>query len=280
MNDPYKVLGVEKSADDKAIKANYKSLSKKYHPDLNSGDKKCEEKFKELSSAYDILSNPEKREAYDNGMLDSSGNQRQHRHSGFNQYDMNDVMGDMFRQSRGGGSFRQRRPENPDETYPIKITFMDAVKGVKKTIKIPTGNTLDITIPKGIKEGQKLRLKGQGSAQYPSEPRGDVYIEIYISEHSYFKRKGNDIYVDVPISLDESILGKTISVPTIDGFIDVTLSKGVNSGTSLCLKGKGVLGGDEYIQIEIVMPKTIDSDLENAILKWSITHPYNPRYFS
>jgi DnaJ-class molecular chaperone len=280
MNNPYNVLGVEKSATDKAIKAKYKVLSKKYHPDLNAGDKKSEEKFKELSSAYDILSNPEKREAYDNGMLDSSGNQRQQRQSHYNQYDMNDIMGDMFRQSRGAGSYRQPRPENPDATYPIKITFMEAVKGVKKTIKIPTGNTLDITIPKGIKEGQKLRLKGQGAAEYPSVPRGDVYIEIYISEHSYFKRKGNDIYVDVPISLDESILGKTIAVPTIDGFIDVPLSKGVNSGTSLCLKGKGVLGGDEYIQIEIVLPKEIDSDLESAIHQWSIKHSYNPRYFS
>jgi len=137
---------------------------------------------------------------------------------------------------------------------------------------MPDGKTLDINIPEGIEEDQQFRLKGQGQQQ-----SGDAYVKVHILPHQFFTRKGKDITVEVPITLQEAVLGGKIQVPTINSPVGMTVPKGTSSGAILRLKGKGIKSGDQYIKLKIVMPKEIDTDLEEAIRKWSETHVYNPR---
>ena len=153
------------------------------------------------------------------------------------------------------------------------LAFFDAFRDVDiKRFTIRHSNPLYINIPEGIEEGQQLRLKGQGS-----KPSGDAYVEVHINPHKLFTRKGKDISIEVPIALQESILGGKIQMPTIHGGVEMAIPKGASSGTILRLKGKGIKGGDQFIKLKLVMPKEIDTELEDAIRKWSETHDYNPR---
>ena len=159
-----------------------------------------------------------------------------------------------------------------DSHYSLEVDFIEAARGAKKRITLPDGSSLDVTIPEGIEEGQKLRLKGKGS-----NPSGDAYVQVHIRPHAFFTRKGNDIRIELPIALHESVLGRKIQVPTIHGPVEMTLPKGASSGAVLRLKGKGIKSGDEYVMLKLVMPKEIDSELAEAIEKWSIAHEYDPR---
>jgi len=293
VENPYKLLGVEKDASAKAIKTSYRNLAKKYHPDINPGDKSKEEHFKKISAAYELLSDTQKRADYDNGKIDEKGNpvqqqhtnysdttgsQKYHQGSNFSQADMDEILKNMFRNSGQQHASRGFEQENYDAEYTIEIDFMEAAHGAKKTIQIPSNKKLDLAIPKGIKEGQKLRLKGHGRAHPNRQSHGDAYITVHIRPHTFFERKeNNDIYVELPISIDESILGKKVTVPTVHGPVEMTLPKGVNTGTSMKLKGKGILTGDQYVKLKIVMPKEIDPELETFIQAWCTTHTYNPR---
>lgn len=285
-------MGVEKDASDKAIKSSYRSLAKKHHPDIHPGDKEAEDKFKKISAAYELLSNPKTRAAYDQGEINEnfqSPNQKQQYYrdyagkQGSNRYQniSQEQLDEMLRNMVGGrdefGGFEGFQNTNRDAHYSIDIDFMECVLGAKKTIQIPGGKTLDIHIPKGIKDGQKLKLKGQGASEQKSFPPGDAYIQIHIRPHSFFKREGNDIYIDVPVSIDEWVLGKKIKVPTIHGPVEVKLPKGLHFERSLRLKGKGILQGDQHINLKLELPEKVDSELETVIQKWAETHSYNPR---
>jgi DnaJ-class molecular chaperone len=288
--NPYDILGVSKEAKDDEIKSAYRKLAKKYHPDLNPGNKEADAKFKELNGANDLLSDKTKRAAFDRGEIDIQGQpqyQQQQRYYRdyaqepqgkryqFNNgdFDMADLEGLFSGLGGMGGGFRKQPPA--DVNYSIEVDFIEAACGAKKRITMPDGVSLDLSIPEGIEENQKLRLKGKG--RQTKGGQGDAYVEIHIRPHPLFTRKDKDISIEVPIALQESVLGGKIQVPTIHGAVDMNIPKGASSGTTLRLKGKGIKDGDQYVKLKLVMPKEIDAELEQAIRTWAQTHSYNPR---
>ena len=295
--NPYDILGVKKEASDKEIKSAYRKLAKKYHPDLNPGDKDMESKFKEISLAYDLLKDKEKRAAFDRGEIDMDGNpqhQQQfykdfadgpggqryyHFHQGggdFSEEDIADIFGSFF----GGGAAGHRagfKRQTADAHYTIEVDFMEAATGAKKRVTMPDGKMLDINIPAGMEDGQKLRLKGQGGQGSINTERGDAYVEVHMRPHRYFSRRGKDIHIEVPVGIHEAILGSKITVPTIHGQVEMSIPKGASTGNTLRLKGKGIKGGNQMVKLKLVMPETVDKELEDAVAKWAKKHAYNPR---
>jgi DnaJ-class molecular chaperone len=292
--DPYEVLGVSKDASEADIKTAYRKLAKIHHPDLNPAKKNADAKFKEISAANDFLADKDKRAAYDRGDIDMDGQPRQQKFyrdqaqgsQGQRYYEPGDsgdfdaaglegLFGSMF-----GGGAPGRRPgfnrDTADAHYTIDIDFLEAAKGGSKSVTMPDGHALNITIPEGIEEGQKLRLKGQGG-KGPQGQDGDAYIQVHVLPHPQFTRDGRDIEIQIPIGFHESILGSRIEVPTIHGPVQVTIPKGSSSGASLRLKGKGIKGGNQIVKLKIVMPAKIDETLEQAIRQWAETYGYNPR---
>jgi DnaJ-class molecular chaperone len=299
--NPYDILEVKKEASDDEIRLAYRKLAKKYHPDLNPDNKEAETKFKELNSAYDLLKDKEKRAAFDRGDIDMEGHPQYHEHyykdyaegpggtryynfntgggPEFNPEDIQDIFNSLFGGASGKGNFRSSgtgRQATSDAHYSIEVDFLEAANGAKKRVTMPDGKSLDIIIPAGIDEGQKLRLKGQGSKGINSKT-GDAYVEIHIRPHRYFSRKGKDIYIEVPVGIHESATGAKIKVPTISGKVETSIPKGANTGTTLKLKGKGIKGGDQFVKLKLVMPEKVDKELEEYLAKWAERHSYNPR---
>ncbi|MGK2923708.1 MAG: DnaJ C-terminal domain-containing protein [Methyloceanibacter sp.] len=296
--DLYSVLGVQKTASAGEITKAYRKLAKKLHPDLNPGDTVAEDKFKQISHAYSILKDPEQRGKYDRGEIDASGQERPQQQyyreyaggpegaryqssAGFEDIGaFSDLFGDMFGAGmrggrRGGGQFSMR---GQDAQYHLDISFLDAVNGTKQRITLPDGGTLDVTIPAGVSEGQVLRLKGKGMPGLGEGPAGDALVEVGVKPHPVFKREGNDIVVDLPISFDEAVLGGKVEVPTIGGRVAVTVPAGSNTGQTLRLKGRGVKGkGDQLVKLTVMMPETVDDDLKSFAEEWRKSHPYDPR---
>jgi DnaJ-class molecular chaperone len=301
--DPYEVLGVEKTASAEDIQKAYRRLAKKLHPDLNPGDKNAEEKFKEVSAAYDLLGDAEKRARYDRGEIDASGaerpRQRYYREyaqadgaenpyasdAGFADFaehpdfaNAQDIFSELFRQERAA---RRRRP-GADVRYRLPISFLDAVNGAVRTVRIADGTSLDVTIPPGVETGQVLRLRGKGMPSPGEGPPGDALVEIEVQPHAFYRRDGDNISLDLPITLGEALLGGKIRVPTPSGAVNMTIPKGSNSGKTLRLKGKGVQRrdgsrGDAYVTLKVMLPEQPDTELEEFLARWSADHPYDPR---
>ena len=300
--DLYSVLGVAKTAKADGITKAYRKLAKKLHPDLNPGDEAAEEKFKQISHAYSILNDPDKRGQYDRGEIDASGQERPQQqyyreyaggpegaryHSTAGYEDIgafSDLFGDMFAREAGRGGARggaRYAMRGQDAQYRLDISFLDAVNGTKQRITLPDGGTLDVTIPPGVSEGQVLRLKGKGMPGMGEGPPGDALVEISVKSHPVFKREGNDIAVELPITFDEAVLGGKIEVPTISGRVSVTVPPGSNTGQMLRLKGRGVKSkartGDQLVRLNVMLPETIDEDLKSFAEKWRDDHGYDPR---
>lgn len=301
--DLYSVLGVAKTVKASGITKAYRKLAKKLHPDLNPGDKKAEEKFKDISHAYSILKDEEKRAKYDRGEIDASGQERPPQQQYYREYaggpegaryrssagyeDMggfSDLFGDIFAREagmggRGGG--RRYAMRGQDAQYRLDIAFLDAVNGTKQRITLPDGGVLDVTIPSGVSSGQVLRLKGKGMPGMGGGPSGDALVEITVKPHPVFTREGNDITVALPITFDEAVLGGKIEVPTISGRVSVTVPPGANTGQTLRLKGRGVKSkgrtGDQLVRLNVMLPETIDEDLKSFAEKWREEHGYDPR---
>lgn len=294
IKNPYEILGIKKTSDSKEIKSAYRKLAKQYHPDLNPGNKQAEDKFKDISTAYELLHNKEKRAAYDRGEIDMDSNLQQRQKSykdyaekpqgqryysssqggGYNQDDISDIFGSFFSGNTKSASFRT---PPADSHYTIEIEFLEATKGIKKRITMPDGKMIDLSIPEGMEDGQQLRLKGKGHPGNASIPPGDAYIKIHIKPHSFYRRKGKDIEVEVPIGIHESILGSKINISTIHGKVKMGIPKGSSTGTKVRLKGQGIRGGDQYVRLKIVMPEIIDDKLEKFTEEWAKTYCYNPR---
>lgn len=294
--DPYTVLGVARSASADDIVKAYRKLAKKYHPDLNPGDKTAEEKFKQVNAANDILGDPDKRGRFDRGEIDASGQERpQQRYyreyaggedgaryrssAGFEDLGaFSDLFGDIFERRGGGARFTMR---GQDAQYRLEIDFLEAVNGAKKRITLPDGGTLDVSLPAGVADGQVLRLKGKGMPGMGEGAPGDALVEVMIRPHSVFKREGDDIVVEVPISFDEAVLGGKVEVPTITGRVFATVPPGANSGQILRLKGRGVKTkrghGDQLVKLEVVMPERVDPELKAFAEEWREKHRYDPR---
>jgi DnaJ-class molecular chaperone len=299
MIDPYKVLGVNRNASDEEIKRAYRKLAKKLHPDLNPGDKKVEAQFKETTAAYDFLSDPEKRRKYDRGEIDESGQPRAPRYSsrpgsgaqyqrgtrGFGLEEDADFADDLFSDFFGFGKDARQtvKLKGADVSYQVRVPFLEAVLGTKQRLQLADGKTLEVQLPPGTDTGQTLRLKGQGLPGRGGAPAGDAFIEVTVEPHPLFTRDGNDILVEVPVTLYEAVLGAMINVPTIDGRVSLKVPPGANSGTQLRLRGKGVQAGksgtrgDQYVRLVVMLPKEVDPDLKAAIEKAARGHPYQVR---
>ncbi len=298
MIDPYKVLGVSKTASEDEIKKAYRTLAKKYHPDLNPGNKDSEAKFKEVNEAYSMVGTKEAREKFDKGetmnedfFRDARGQRtgpfyRQYQDGGgrythFYQGDADDLFGSFFEGfGQKGGGFNMH---GQDQIYKMEVDLQDAVNGAEREIMMPDGKRLKVKIPPGIDEGARLRFKGQGGPAQGKGSPGDAYVEISIRPSDTFRRTGNDLEIEVPVALDEAVNGAKIKVPTIDGSVMLTVPAGVNTGAKLRVKGKGMPfqggRGDQIVLLKVVLPDKIDGQLSEFIKKWSAAHPYNPRSF-
>jgi DnaJ-class molecular chaperone len=293
--DPYKVLGVAKDASQEDIQKAYRTLAKKLHPDLNPGNKKAEEQFKELSAAYDLLGDADKRARFDRGEIDASGAEppprgfyRDHAGGAGDRYasadgfadfaGADDIFADLF--GRGGRSNLRMRGQNVH--YRLDLDFLDAINGAKRQVTMPDASVLDVSIPAGTRDGQILRLRGKGMAGLNGGPPGDALVEIAVRPHRIFTRKGDDIQLELPISLREAVLGGKVSVPTPTGAVTMTVPKWANTGTVLRLKGRGVprsdgSRGDEYVTLKVILPSKPDAELEKLIAQWRPAATDNPR---
>jgi DnaJ-class molecular chaperone len=293
--DPYQTLGVKKDASQDAIQKAYRRLAKKLHPDLNPGNKQAEEQFKAVSAAYDLLSDPQKRARFDRGEIDASGAERPRQTyyrdfadapsnpyasgAGFADFaGMDDILSEFFgRQARG-----DVRMHGPDAHYRLMLDFLDAINGGKQQLTLPDGSVLDVTIPPGTNDGQILRLRGKGRTGIGGGPPGDALIEIEVRPHPLFTGKGDDIYVELPISLREAVLGGKVNVPTPSGAVTMTVPKWANTGTRLRLKGRGApradgTRGDGYVTLKVMLPERPDPELEKFIAQWRPATARNPR---
>jgi DnaJ-class molecular chaperone len=295
--DPYAILGVKREATQDEIRSAYRQLAKKLHPDLNPGDKQAEEKFKQVSVAYDLLGDPEKRGRFDRGEIDASGTERpreryyrdfhgagaeEHHYSssgGFADFVDDDILAEVLR--RGGGGTRMRI-RGQDMLYRLPVAFLEAVNGATKRITMPDGATLDVTIPAGTRDQQVLRLRGKGGPGIGGAPAGDALVTIEVEPHALFTRKGDDIHLELPVSLPEAVLGGKIDVPTPSGSVRMTVPQGANTGTVLRLRGKGAARadgshGDEYVTLKIVLPEKPDTELEEFARRWPAGQTQKPR---
>ncbi len=307
MKNPYDVLGVKPDASADEIKRAYRQLAKKLHPDLNPGDAKIEQKFKEVSHANSILGDPEKRKRFDRGEIDASGQEnqrtggfyREHAQGGHGggkyrasgsgaEINIEDIISDLFggggrRGARGGAGGRAGARKGADISYTAPIDFLDAAVGTKKRIRLSDGKALDLSIPAGTTDRQTLRLKGQGGPGAGGAPAGDAYVEVHIQPHAFFNRKDNDVHIELPVTLQEAILGATLHVPTVHGKVSMKIPPGSNTGASLRLKGKGIVDrktkvkGDQYVKLKVVLPEKIDEDLKSFMESWAEAHDYDPR---
>ena len=307
MQDPYKTLGLKASASQDDIKKTFRRLAKEYHPDLNPNKPNVDKRFKEINAAYEILSDPMKRKKYDAGQLDADGKETHpgfRGHSGFDpfanqrgrqqgsaggknesftfdgNFDSTNFFSDLF----GWSHKRKQAPSKGDDIhYTLKIPFLEAIKGCKKRVSMPGAKVLNMHIQPGTKNGQILRLKGQGDpSPYSNGVDGDALVEIVVEDDPYFTRDGNHIQLSLPITLQEAILGATITVPTIHGKVNVKIPSGANNGTKLRLKSKGIeisenMFGDQIITLKIILPQTIDKELKEFISKWAPKNEYYVR---
>jgi DnaJ-class molecular chaperone len=291
--DPYKTLGLSRDATPEQIRAAYRVLAKKYHPDLNPGNATAEDRFKAVNAANDLLSDPEKRARFDRGEIDAAGDQtapeppRYYRYADAGEgarYQTNDdtMFSDLFSDlfSRGGGEGLRMR--GADMRFSLAVDFLDAVNGATRTLTLPDGRTLAVTIPPGIDEGQILRLKGQGGSGLNGGPSGDALIEVHIQPHRLFRREGDDLHIEMPVTLQEAVLGARIPVPTPTGPVQMAVPKRADDGTRLRLRGRGIPAhagrpaGDLYVTLRVTLADA-DEALEAFLREWKPAKAANPR---
>jgi DnaJ-class molecular chaperone len=296
VRNPYEVLGVAPAASSADIQKAYRKLAKQLHPDLNPGDKAAEEKFKEISAAYDLLGDAEKRKRFDDGEIDAAGAERPQRpfyrdfaasdqahpytdNSGYADFmDSDDGFAELLRRAERARANQRGR----DLHYQLPIAFAESITGANKRLTLPDGGTLDVAIPAGLVDGQILRLRGKGAPGAGTGGPGDALIEVEVLPDPRFSREGDDISLELPVSLSEAVLGGRVRVPTPTGEVTMTVPKGSNTGTTLRLKGKGAprLGGghgDQFVKLKVVLPRPPDPELEAFVSNWEKGKAFNPR---
>lgn len=302
--DPYQELGVSRSASADEIRKAFRKLAKQHHPDTNPGNAAAEEKFKQVSAAFDILGDAAKRKKFDAGEIDADGRETMRGFGGggpFGQQggawggpgggrytetmeggDLGDLFSEILGRRGGGGGagfggFNQR---GSDVRARLEIDIEESIHGAKKRIAFSDGRTIDVTIPKGAEEGQTLRLKGQGAPGRGGP--GDAFIELALRPHPIFRREGDSLVMDLPVSIPDAVLGGKVEARTPDGAVTLTVPKGANSGQSLRLKGKGLSDsrgkrGDLLARIVLMLPEKPDAELEKFAERWRKERPYAPK---
>jgi len=309
MRDPYEILGVAKGASEADIKKAFRSLAKKHHPDKHAGDATAQKTFQEISAAYDILGDKDKRAQFDAGAIGADGNAKgfDPRQGGFRQgspfgfgagggnqefhFSFDDAQQgggspfeDIFASMMGGGragARGTRAQKGEDFTAAVTVSLSEAVAGGTRRIVMQNGEQIDVKIPVGVKDGQTIRVKGRGGAGRGGAASGDVLLQIAVAAHPFIARDGNDLRMDLPVTLKEAVAGGKVTVPTLSGALALTVPAGSNTGTTLRLKGKGVPAhgkdgaGDLYVRIVIVLPELPDPALKAFVDGWNPT--YDPR---
>jgi len=316
-DDPYKVLGIPKTASQAEIKKAYRKLAKTLHPDLHPGDAGKQTEFQAVAAAHDLLGDPEKRRRFDAGEIDASGQERPERHyyqhyaqrdagrrydpgagpfagsgygpdvGGAGYEDVSDLFAEMFarRQGAQGGAQGFRREvhaRGPDVRYNLEVDFLEAARGAKRSVTMPDGAAIEISIPAGVRDGQTLRLRGKGGAGLGDGPAGDALVTVGVRPHPVFTREGDDIEIELPITFDEAVLGARVEVPTISGTVSMSVPRGASSGRRLRLKGKGIARpkgtpGDQYVRLRIVLPETVDAEMEALAERWRAHSRFDAR---
>ena len=314
MNDPYKTLGVAKTATEAEIKKAFRALAKKHHPDAHPGDEKAKQRFQELSAAYDVVGDKDKRAKFDAGEIDAAGNPRGFDPRAYGQQGGNPFGGgarggspfgfsrgqggmggggeeaqgfsaeDIFseilggRGGRGGARPQSRVAKGEDFQIAVTVAFAESIQGGTRRVVLQNGEQIDVRIPAGLKEGQQIRVKGRGGAGRGGGPNGDILIQAHIAAHPFITRDGNDLRMDLPVTLKEAVLGAKVPVPALSGTVNLSIPPGSNTGAVLRLKGKGVPGttpGDLYVRLVVALPDKPDADLTRFAEGWSAE--YDPR---
>ncbi|MBC7739009.1 MAG: J domain-containing protein [Candidatus Saccharibacteria bacterium] len=297
--DPYATLGLTKTATEAQIRAAFKKLARKFHPDLRPDDEGAITRFKEISAANDLLKDPETRRRFDAGEIDALGAEvRRERpqqpfyrdfaegsHAGQDGFADNATMEEFLARAFGGksGPRQGQRARGEDVSYTLSVSFLDAANGVSQTITLPDGKTLQVAIPEGAEATQMLRLKGQGMPGYDGGPPGDAYVELQVEPHAFFHRRDDNIHVEVPVTLREAVLGGRIDVPTVTGPVAMTIPKGSNTGTVLRLRDRGLknrktgVRGHQVITLKVMLPTGAEPDLVAFLAGWTPQHPDTPR---
>jgi DnaJ-class molecular chaperone len=310
MRDPYQVLGVAKTASEAEIKKAFRNLAKKHHPDTHPGDETAKKRFQEISAAYDIVGDKDKRAKFDGGEIDANGNPRgfDPRAGGFRgnpfgggqenadrefHFSWNDQGGgneqgfsaeDIFAEFMGGrgrGGRANRPARGEDFAVAITASFAESVVGGTRRIVLTNGEQIDVKIPLGLKDGQQIRVKGRGGAGRNGGPSGDVLIQVTVASHPYLTRDGNDLRMDLPVTLKEAVLGAKVPVPTLGGTVNLSSPASSNSGAVLRLKGKGVPAhggeavGDLYVRLVVALPDRPDAELKSFAEHWQ--SDFDPR---
>jgi DnaJ-class molecular chaperone len=315
MKSPYEILGVAKNAGEADIKKAFRALAKKHHPDKHAGDPAAQKRFQEISGAYDILGDKDKRAQFDAGAIGADGNPKgfDPRAGGFRQgnpfgggapggggpgagpggfhfsFDDNpggaagfeDIFADLMgggRRGRGGAS---RPAKGEDFSAAVTVSFDEAATGGTRRVVLQNGEQIDVKIPAGVKDGQVIRVKGRGGAGRGGAPSGDILLSISVAVHPWMTRDGNDIRMDLPVTLKEAVLGGKVPVPTLTGTVSLSVPPGANTGTTLRLKGKGIAGhgsaaaGDLYVRLVVSLPDKPDESLRAFLQDWP--GDYDPR---
>ncbi|MBI3294227.1 MAG: J domain-containing protein [Deltaproteobacteria bacterium] len=286
--DLYEILGVKKGASESELQKAFRTLAKKYHPDVNPGNQEAEKKFKEASLAYEVLKDSKKRAQYDHmqmgGGFPGGGHGGGSRRAPFGPEVFTDLgLGDLFSEIFGGGQFAQgpgfgrqsyggfgqRAMRGADRISTLKLSFKEAALGGEKKIEFVDGRRLTVKVPPGVESGAKIKLSGQGDPGVGG-PAGDLVLEVEVESDRTFEREGLNVVVKVPITFSEAVLGGEVSVPTLTGSVSLKIPSGVSSGTRLKLSGKGIVSsksgrqGDQLVELLIKLPKTIPAEYRAA----------------
>jgi DnaJ-class molecular chaperone len=298
MDNPYDILGVRPGESDEAIRNAYRKLAKRHHPDLNPGRPEALERFQAINAANQILSDPDKRGRYDRGEIDAAGHERaperpSYRDAGdggfgrpppgAGQYggahglspeDLAALFGETFADRFGDADFRAR---GEDAHYSLTVDFLDVANGAVRRLTLPGGRVLDVTIPAGTRDGHVLRLKGQGGPGHGDAPAGDALVEISVAPHPYFRRDGNDVLLELPVTLQEAVRGMTVEVPTVAGKVRLTIPPNSANGALLRLARRGIAGGNQIVELKLVLPPSPEPALAAFLETWQPAHPFDPR---